>query len=137
MKNRQYTLLLLAAFAFHPLSVAPKRLFTDEERPVLFTVPVDCASHECPQNIELLLWDKTREKIKARFQMNDAGQLGDAQPGDRIYSRKVEIKEALPKKLYFSIAPDNGVTLEIVPRPSMLEILQALWKKLYTSLHLR
>ena len=120
----------------HQLAVTPNILMTEEDGTVLFTVTADCQGPACPPSIELQEWDATKTKIKSRLQMLDNGMIGDATAGDKIYSRKVEIKETQPKTLFFSIDPNNSATIQITPRPTFFELLEQVWIKIKARLQL-
>ncbi|MDO8527524.1 MAG: hypothetical protein Q7T03_07550 [Deltaproteobacteria bacterium] len=108
----------------------PKTILTEDSATILLTMQVDCLPGECPGQIEVDLLDKNQQAVKARLQMMDNGLLGDAIPGDHIYSRKVEMKENHARKVVFSVAPDNTATIDVLWRPTFLEMLQQIWQKI-------
>jgi hypothetical protein len=103
--------------------------YLDQE--VLFTLKVDCPPTQCPEKVELkMLDDKEDDGVKARWPMMDNGLTGDQEAGDKVYSRTVQFKEKKLDTLLFSVNPTHIVAITVTPRPTLIEILQGIWKKL-------
>lgn len=83
--------------------------------------------------------------IRYKWELNDQGELGDRKAGDGIYSRVISFKEKKKTTLYFFVSDEiyqkNEIPrsdmyssdfisyIEIVNRPSFLEMLGIAWDK--------
>ena len=96
---------------------------------------VGCQTETCPESVELIQWtDETRQKVKAKWLMQDKGLWGDQQALDHIYSRQAYFKKGFPITLYFSAAQNSHAQLQVIARPTFLELLKNVFKKLKASL---
>lgn len=122
--------LALLASTLSPLRITPERLFTHEDRGVLFTCRLHCPQDKCPTSVSLLQVAPSG-RISARWELKDDGSLGDLRGGDHTYSRRVWFKKSRPQTLRFRTAlSDEGKELTFVPRPTLWDILQNLFDRM-------
>lgn len=135
-----------ASRAVESFQASLEKMYTDDDRMILFTAVVDPSQKNLPDHLLLLQADETGKKVKYRWKMQDNGFLGDKKGGDGIYSRKVEFKESKAGILFFTVAlsselektdtiqypiPENlKVAVKIIQRPSFLELLGKVWHRL-------
>ena len=104
------------------LTITPSVILTDADHGILFSMAVGCQTETCPESVELIQWtDETRQKVKAKWLMQDKGLWGDQQALDHI-------------TLYFSAAQNSHAQLQVIARPTFLELLKNVFKKLKASL---
>lgn len=112
------------------LTITPSKILTGEDQAVFFSIAVDCQRGTCPENIELIQWEnETRQKVKFRWSIQDKGLWGDRQAGDKIYSRQAFFKEHFASTLFFTAGVTHDAELEIIPRPTFLELLLNIFKR--------
>lgn len=137
------------ALTLGPLELFPSSLYTDDDVKVVFSVKVEGAP-DTNFSLTLVEVDSSGEKIRFTWPLADDGGNGDDRARDGIYSRKVQFKEGRPKTLTFlattdppeglktfgklpEVPPSQKATLEFKPRPSMIEILGRIFRKIFHS----
>lgn len=137
------------AVSLGPLELFPSSLYTDDDVKVVFSVKVE-GLPDPNFSLTLAEVDQSGEKIRFTWPLTDDGNNGDDQAHDGIYSRKVQFKEGRPKTLSFlvttdppeglktfgklpEVSPSQKATLEFKPRPSMIEVLGQIFRKLIHS----
>ncbi len=136
-------------FRFYNFKIEPKSLFVNQEGSVLFSVQL-LSSLEKQASVFLIEVDKSGELIRYHWPLKDDGSFGDIKAGDGVYSRTIQFKEKSPKQLHFLVTSSQDeekmkqhakieelnsssilkADLEITPRPSFLEIMAQIWKKI-------
>jgi hypothetical protein len=129
----------LAAPAQFKPDVFPKELFVKESSPVLITVSAPSGATQ----LTLLEVDETGKKLRYIGVMTDDGVMGDKIRGDGVYTRKISVTEKRAKKFYYSVIEETAAggvpeqvdpalinSIEIVGRPSMVEVLAIIWDKI-------
>lgn len=118
--------------------ITPPSLFTFEDRAVTFSVKLKNNREDLllvslidDKNFDLYKWD-----------LNDNGVLGDKKKGDSFYSRKIQFKEKKPGIKKFAVItkdeqnlkkiedPNRVLELEIIKRPSFLELVKGAFQKI-------
>lgn len=118
--------------------VFPSELFAKESSPVIFTVKAQTPDPK----LSLLQVDASGKKLRYIGIMTDDGVMGDKIKGDGIYTRKISMTEKGAQKFYYSVIDESGsgvpeqvdatrlATVEVLRRPSMLEVLATIWTKI-------
>lgn len=138
-----------AEFKISNFKIEPNSLFVDQEGSILFSVQVD-SSQVKPEMVYLIEIDKKGELIRYHWPLKDDGSFGDLKAGDGVYSRVIQFKEKRSTQLRFLVTASQDeekmkqhlkieelnsssilkADLEITPRPSFLEIMAQIWKKI-------
>lgn len=124
----------------------PKAIFQREATAIMVSLRVE---GELPPNtrFELLRQNPKGEYVDAGPLLDD-GRLGDLHVGDGVYSTKIQVTQKPVKPVLFRAAlveydPENPrkivkeltttseISVEVVPRPSFLEIVQGLVAKVF------
>lgn len=121
--------LFLASFLMHPLQISPEKIFTYQDVAVHFSATVDCENSSCPQQVELKMLDRDNSNVRARWALSDDGKLGDLKAGDKVYSRTIQFEENKMGTITFFVEEEPWARLQIVARPTFLQILQSIWAK--------
>lgn len=127
---RRVGTLFLASFLMHPLQISPEKILTYQDVAVHFSVTVDCENPSCPQKVKLKMLDRDHSNVRARWALSDDGKLGDLKAGDKVYSRTIQFKEKKVGAITFFVEDQHGTQLQIVARPTFLQLLQNIWSKL-------
>lgn len=129
--------------------IVPNLLYTDDDVKVIFSAKAGAGEAAVPV-ISLLELDSAGEKVRFIWPLTDDGSQGDLIAGDGLYSRKIQFKEKRPKKITFLVAPippgtfetdktppivppSQTAVLEIRPRPTFLEILRDVFRKIWAE----
>ena len=145
-------LILSSSFAHAGVTIESFRisstyLFTDDDARVMFTAEVNGPQDQRPKELTLFEADSTGLKARYRWALVDDGTLGDLKAQDGVYSRAIQFKEKKSRVIQFVVIPEVGgggsahqdlpavaphqtATLEIKNRPSMIEILGQVIKKI-------
>lgn len=125
-------------------SVSPKNFFVGEDKAVIF----GCRFFSEFSGSKVVVAEKNEEKkVKFFWELNDTAFLGDKKAGDGFWSRKVDFKERKEGKITFSfyfVPQDKEITASFLDetkpvhedlitlsyRPSFIEILGQIWKKI-------
>lgn len=125
-------------------SVSPKNFFVGEDKAVVF----GCRFFSDFSGSKVVVAEKNEEKkVKFFWELNDTAFFGDKKAGDGFWSRKVDFKERKEGKITFSfyfVPQDKEVTASFLDeakpvyedlitlsyRPSFIELLGQIWKKL-------
>jgi len=126
-----------ATVTIESFQISLEKMYTNDDRTILFTAKVNSSAENLPHHLVLFQTDETGKKIKYRWKLTDNGFLGDEKKGDGIYSRKVEYKKSKAGKVDFFVSlnadipsQDLKVSIEIIRRPSFLELLGEIWNRL-------
>ena len=129
----------------------PAALFAKESSPVIFQAQLAPNSAKTtPANApKLALIQTTPEGKKLRYIgiMSDDGVMGDRVKNDGIYTRKLQMNEKQAGKLYYAVVeeteagvpdqvdPSKLTNVEIIRRPSFVELISTIWGRVSTQLH--
>lgn len=121
-------------------------LFTEDEKGIRFTLsPTPAQKQNLSSRLSLFWVDSSGKEIKYLGLLNDEGLFGDRKAGDGVYSRKVEFKQHRPRTLYFAwthedpaqparltrpISTDELIKIEVLQRPTFVEIVKRIWSRL-------
>lgn len=129
----------LRVFSF---TLTPSTIYAASDQEVLFSVKTEKDGEGGPSALEVL--QIVDGKIKYRWPLKDDGFYGDERAGDGICSRTAFFNEKIPGELVFVVsfhehdrdinwnqAPvSSQARLRVLPVPSFLETLEAVWRKL-------
>lgn len=140
---------LQASPSFTEFKLLPSSLFVDQEGIVLFAVRAQNPSLDPAEVISLIELDKSGEKPKHRWILEDNGILGDRKAQDQIYSREIQFKEKYPRKIEFIVAAVKEkdptqlptltveeiqkaprVSLQIQMRPTFIDLMRQVWRRI-------
>lgn len=125
-----------------PLQIQPDQLYVDQEEKLQILVkPKPELGKKLPTKLFLVKVDETGKRLSDLAVITDEGTLGDMKAGDGYYSRKVKIIERLPGTLRLSLSTreDSSETfpvlnqIQVITRPSFLEVLGEVWRKITRS----
>lgn len=126
--------------------VFPRELFVKESSPIIFSAKLAAGAipkaGEKPPNLTLIQVDASGKKLRYIGIMSDDGVMGDKVRGDNILTRKHQLTEKVAQKVYFAVVeetaagvpeqvdPAKAVSIEIIRRPSFVEIVSTIWSKI-------
>lgn len=130
------SIVLTAALMTHPMIVDPPRAFVNEDVDIKVSVGLQPQPGREPTLVEV---DENGNRLRTFLPLVDNGILGDRRAGDGLYARKFKLNERSPKKIRFSVAYDEGQSsglvamgqIEINHRPSFVQVLKEVWKRLF------
>ena len=122
-----------------PLQIEPSSLYVDQEEKLQILVkPKAIPGVKLPSKLFVIKVDENGRRIEELAVITDEGLLGDMKSGDGYYSRKIKIIERKAGTLRLSLATKEDSNevfpilnqIQVVSRPSFLQVLQQVWNKI-------
>lgn len=124
-------------------TILPIAMEAEQEQRVLFTVTFPTPA-TAPIPIIVVQYAREGDEIIRRWELNDEGLLGDRIAHDGHYARKADFKELHPGTLRFAVVTGAEAhpawsahpaalraELPVTPRRSFLDIVCALWQRVF------
>ncbi len=129
----------------------PAALFAKESSPVIFQAQLSAktaaATSKNPPKLALIQTTPEGKKLRYIGIMSDDGVMGDRVKNDGIYTRKLQMNEKQAGKIFYAVVeeteagvpdqvdPTKLTNVEIIRRPSFVELISTIWGRVSTQLH--